>query len=161
MRLSRRTLLPAALVAAAALAAPLTGLAAAAPAAAATLLDSALHGSSSHAYRIVAGPIRNTGSGWQAIVNTTHSPTGIGTMSTSGTTITMRYSFRATKIVSFVVTPDETLAKAGVFSGASVDVDAARITIADAHGALDPTKVTTKQYPYGNLWVYGVFEVAG
>lgn len=83
-----------------------------------------LRGANGGRYRVVAGVLRNTGSGWAPIDDADHHPMNMGAVTysaDSGGQIVVDYTaIGATKVVSLVVTPDETLARAGFFAGASV-----------------------------------------
>jgi hypothetical protein len=80
-------------------------------------------------YKIVACVLRNTGSGWSALNNSGHAPVGVESVTSDNESITINYSFTAAKIVSLVVTPDETFSGMGLFCGASVGDHAAVIKI--------------------------------
>jgi len=70
--------------------------------------------------RVVAGVLRNTGTGWDWINNSGHTPVGFGAVSVVGNAIRVNYTFTANKVVSLVVCPDETFALQGLSCGASV-----------------------------------------
>jgi hypothetical protein len=110
-----------------------TGSTTAAAARTALGVDGALRASDGTQRRVVAGVIRNTGSGWALITDADHQSTNVGSVTYSaanGGEIVINYpGISATKVVSFVVTPDETLARAGIFAGASVTQSAATIRL--------------------------------
>lgn len=105
----------------------------------------------------VAGALRNDGTGWYAIADSTHAPLNIASVATKDGMITVEYTFTASKIHTFIAAPDETLARAGYSAGASVGVGSARILLAK-NGSANPFDVSTKSHPWSNIWIYGVFE---
>ena len=105
----------------------------------------------------VAGAIRNDGTGWQAIADEDHSPLNIKSVTTREGMIVVEYTFKADKVVSLVVAPDESLARAGYSAGASVGLTEARISLAN-NGGVDPWGVSTEEIPWSNLWVQGMFN---
>lgn len=80
-------------------------------------------------YKVVACVLRNTGSGWAALNNSLHAPVGVESVTSNNESITINYSFTAAKVVSLVVTPDETFSGMGLFCGASVGDHTAVIKI--------------------------------
>jgi hypothetical protein len=105
----------------------------------------------------VAGALRNDGKGWQVISDTEHSPLNIAEVTTKDGMIEVTYTFKAERVISLIAAPDEALARNGYGAGASVGLDKARISLAKG-GAVDPWRVSTKEVPWSNLWVYGVFK---
>ena len=103
----------------------------------------------------IAGTIRNTGSGFFWINNSAHTPVNVNTglITTTSTEVEINFIQPATKVISLVVVPDETYAVQGIFCGASVDLDKARISFANALGLVDPTTLTSG---LGNFWVFGI-----
>lgn len=73
-------------------------------------------------HKMIAGVIRNSGSGWEFIVNDQHAGdmncTGIGTL--NGDIKVTYYSATGGKVVSVVICPDETLTSLGYTIGTSV-----------------------------------------
>jgi hypothetical protein len=98
--------------------------------------DGAIRGSSSKQYKTVACVVRNTGSGFQFINDSGHVPVGCTSISTAGDNLsfTINYSFTATKVVSMVGTPDETLGKKGYSMGASVGLSSATFQVGQGGG---------------------------
>jgi len=90
---------------------------------------------SGRSFKMVAGVLRNfnDGQGWRLISEpevAKHSSLNVTSVSSDATGITVNYSaLAATKAISFLVTPDETLAAAGFFCGASVTETSAVITL--------------------------------
>lgn len=90
-------------------------------------------------YRIVAGVIRNAGGPtyWQPIDDDGHRPCLLTSCTTDGDAITVNYPATAGgRITTLLVTPDETLARAGLFAGASVAADHAVIRLGRAAARL-------------------------
>lgn len=104
----------------------------------------------------VAGTLRNTGSGWFVLSDTDHEPIGVASVSNDTSKITVTLDFTASKVISFVATPDETYAGASIGSiGSSVGLTSIDIYLKDASGsAVDPSTLTNAS---GNIWFYGVF----
>lgn len=80
-------------------------------------------------YKVVACVLRNTGSGWAALNNSLHAPVGVESVTSNNESITINYSFTASKVVSLVVTPDETFSGMGLFCGSSVGLTSSVITV--------------------------------
>lgn len=105
----------------------------------------------------VAGTLRCTTTGdWELLSDTAHVPIG-GLTLLQQTSTYLKVGFDpADQIHTFIVAPDETLAKAGIFGGASVGLDNAVIYLRGPSGQLDPALCTN---PSANLWIYGLFTV--
>lgn len=90
-------------------------------------VEAVLGGAAGRNYKVVAGVIRNAGSGsgyWQPIDDAGHRPTLIDSVSTSTSSIVINHaSIAAGKVVALVAVPDETLTAAGFTVGASVGLD--------------------------------------
>ena len=72
---------------------------------------------------LCAGVIRNTGTGWQTIEDEGHTNLNITSVGLSSDEMKINVSYpQSSKVGSFIVTPDETLASYGVKCGASVGV---------------------------------------
>lgn len=80
-------------------------------------------------YRMVAGVIRNSGSGWDIIDDADHTPINMDSVTSDSVSITIDYtSLGATEVVSLVATPDETYA--GLYDfGSSVGVGSSSVLI--------------------------------
>ena len=107
----------------------------------------------------VAGAIRCTGNqGWFAISDDVHAPINIDRIEVKNGAIVVYYTFTASRIHTFIVTPDETFSKAGFFTGASVGRDRAVINISKVIDGrvvrIDPSEIESK---VGNFWIYGLF----
>lgn len=87
-------------------------------------------------YRAVACVVRNTGSGFAFINDTGHAPAGVTSVTTAAdqSSFTINYSFTATKVVSLVATPDETLAAKGFIMGGSVGLSSATFNVGQPGG---------------------------
>lgn len=87
-----------------------------------------VRGRDGQTYRVVAGALRNDGSGW-AQIGDPHVSSGIDSISVVNGGIVVDYtSVGASKVVSFVAVPDESFALAGFNFGASVGLTSAMIT---------------------------------
>lgn len=109
-------------------------------------------------YYIVAGAIRNTGSGFQFINDSDHAPVNMATgtaITTTSTQVTITYSQIATNVVTFIVGPDETYAAQGISAGARVNFDQAIIQFGNSSGLVDPTTLTNA---LGNFWFFGILR---
>ena len=71
-------------------------------------------------YKIVAGAIRNSGSGWEFINDLGHEPINCLSVETLADSIKINYNFTGKKSISFIAVPDEALARKGFFMGSSV-----------------------------------------
>jgi len=89
-----------------------------------------VQGASGRAYQVIAGVLRNSGSGWAFLNDSGHQPTNITSVSANSTAITINYGFTGTKVAALLVTPDETFAQDGYFAGASVGLSSSTIKLA-------------------------------
>ena len=93
--------------------------------------DSAFVGATGRVYAVVAGVMRNPGTGWAALDDSIHRHANVESTTTGPDSITVNFpTLGAKKVVSFVCTPDETLTKAGYACAASVSLTTAEITVA-------------------------------
>lgn len=92
-------------------------------------LTELIKGESGKNVKIVAGVIRNDGSGWAFIENSTHNKLNFASISADTSSITLGLGFTAKKVISFVACPDERFAQLGYQIGASVGVTSAIIDI--------------------------------
>jgi hypothetical protein len=83
-------------------------------------------------YKVVAGVMRNTGSGWALINDGSHPALNVASITDNSTSITINFSFTSKGVVSFVATPDETMALDNVFMGASVGFSSATLQLSSA-----------------------------
>lgn len=108
---------------------------------------------------VVSCALRNTGTGWAVISNTGHEPSGITGLVQNSDHIELQHSISATRVISMLVTPDETYAQVGLRAGASAGLTLSRIYLysgASGSAALDPATVSAAS---GNLWVSGLFKL--
>lgn len=89
--------------------------------------NGATRGNPARKYRVVAGVIRNMGSGWETIEDVGHRSTGIDSVLTNSDHIALNHTaIGVSRVLSLSVTTDEALA--GTFDvGASVGLDVTRI----------------------------------
>lgn len=96
-------------------------------------------------HRIVAGVVRNSGNGWEFIIDANHQG-DLNCLSVSADNtgrLVIDYSgINATKVISFMIQPDEAFANRGYICGSSVGKTAAYVDI----------------YKYAPLGVYGFIE---
>lgn len=121
------------------------------------LTSGTVRGEDGRPLRIVAGVLRNTGSGWGLISDSGHEAVNVDSVSDSTTAITVDYSsIGATKVVSFVVAPDETFARQGFTTGASVGLTSSSIQIMQSRPFSDYVSWN------GSAWVSlgGVFTLS-
>ena len=108
-------------------------------------------------HRMVAGVIRNTGSGWEFIVNDRHQGdmncVDVGIDENDGRLYVDYSGINVKKVISYICAPDEAFANDGYIMGASVGLDAAyiqiyqyrmssvsaRITFQNSDGTISPT----------------------
>lgn len=113
----------------------------------------------------VAGVIRvdRTTKEWYLINDEDHAPLNLISAESQPGSVILHYTFKAVKIHSLVVTPDECYAINGINAGASVNMDNAIIFFGKYIDGL-PTRINTEDMVIENcspnLWIYGVFEVA-
>ncbi|MFF4834115.1 hypothetical protein [Streptomyces sp. NPDC001315] len=109
---------------------------------------------------VIAGTIRNTGSGWQLLDDDAHEPSGITGVTEQAGYIELQHAVGAAQVVALTVTVDETYAKSGLRCGASVGLDHSFIYLysgAAGSAALNPATVSAAN---GNLWVLGYLALA-
>ena len=109
----------------------------------------------------IAGTIRSVDeNGWFAINDEDHTPINIARIEVQRGYIILHYTFTASTIHSFIVTPDETFAASGFFLGASVYKNYAAISVSRLNNGIvevvNPSKIRSA---FGNIWVHGLFSV--
>lgn len=121
----------------------------------------AVRGASGRKHRLIAAAIRNDGAGFVPIDDASHKPEGLESCSTAAGSITLWYpSMAAKKVGAIMMLPDETFLAAGFSAGLSIGLDKATVIIRDRTGALvNPTTLTTANYPNSNWWIYGSMDV--
>lgn len=109
----------------------------------------------------VAGVIRSIDeNGWFVINDERHTPLNINRVEVRQGYIIIHFTFAASTIHSFIVSPDETFAKDGYFFGACVYRDWAGIAVSRViDGKVEPVDASTIRSNVGNLWIYGLFSV--
>ncbi|GAB2762200.1 hypothetical protein [Nocardioides pakistanensis] len=101
---------------------------------------------------VVAGAIRPTSGGeWELIDDEAHEPRGVEKVTSEDGAVVIHFTEKGSQVVTFVATPDETLATAGVAPGASVGLDRAVLTLA-------PEPDYAALGDLANVWFYGVLE---
>jgi hypothetical protein len=94
-----------------------------------SLLNSEIKGNNASKYKIVAGVLRNTGSGWSLLDDDVHTPLNIDHAVNDADSIGIAYTFTAKTVGSVVCVPDETFVQRGYMFGASGGVSVADIVI--------------------------------
>jgi hypothetical protein len=103
----------------------------------------------------IGGTIRNAGDGWHLLDNNGHNPLNITGVNTTDEAVVIFYDTYE-KVISFSVTPDETMTSEGFTVGASVGFDRAVISIYDKdHQLINPMDYINGS---GNIWISGMFE---
>ena len=94
-------------------------------------LAEALKGKEGTNLKVIAGTVRNDGTGWKFIVDASHqADLNCDSVSADNAHVHINYaSIDATKVVSFMVSPDESFAALGYFCGASVGVEQSSIKL--------------------------------
>ena len=110
---------------------------------------------------VVAGVIRNMDDrGWYVINDGAHIPINIDSIDVENGLILIHYGFTASAIHTFIVTPDETFARAGYFVGSSVGLNKATIAVSQiVKGEVIPVDASKIKSQLGNFWIYGLFGV--
>lgn len=84
-------------------------------------------------FRIVSCVIRNDGAGaWETISDSAHGNINVTSVVADTSKIRLTYDFTASKVIGFLVTPDEAFASVGWVAGSSVGLSFADITLAKA-----------------------------
>lgn len=116
----------------------------------AALLASCSVQTASQSPLVVAGAIRPSAEGsWYVIDDDGHQPLNVAGVDVRGDVVTVHFSVSGSQVITFVATPDETLARQGYRVGASVSRDEARITIA-------PAPDYAAMGEWANIWFYGL-----
>lgn len=83
-----------------------------------------IFGNDGNKYRLLAGVIRNTGSGWEFLDDSGHEPIGFtGVINNVDGSLQLEHDVDAVKVGSLVATADETYSNYGIIAGASVGRD--------------------------------------
>jgi hypothetical protein len=98
-----------------------------------SVLNEQVKGNDNTHYRMVAGTIRNDGTGWTIVQDGSHIPVNLTSVvidPDNHMQLLLNHSPTCTKIGSMVVTPDETLLKGGLLCGGSVGATKTYLQIA-------------------------------
>jgi len=119
------------------------------------LLNCIYHKKQESEYCFIGGTIRNVGDGWFLLDNDGHETLNIIKVETTDKNIIIYYT-EYNKVISFSVTPDETMAGEGYTFGASVGLDNAVINVYDKdHNLINPNDYINGG---GNIWINGMFK---
>lgn len=77
--------------------------------------------------KVVACVLRNEGTGWYALDDTGHTPSGLASVSIVGKALNLNYNFTGSRVISLIAVPDERVASWGVTCGTSVGQNSAQI----------------------------------
>ena len=108
----------------------------------------------------VAGTIRNSGDGWYVLDSGNHTPIGIDRIEVANGNIRVWFTFTATDVHTFCVTPDDRYASLGYLLGPSVGTQVATIKVSRiVEGSVKAVDASEMADPIGNIWIYGLFSV--
>jgi len=93
-----------------------------------SLYKNMIVGNTDKRYKIVACVIRNTGSGFELIDDSSHTPIGVTSVTNDTNEITINYDFTASKVGTLIVGCDEIMVANGMSAGASVGLALSKIT---------------------------------
>lgn len=107
---------------------------------------------------LIAGAIRNDGSGWRLVQDRLHSPIGISHVTEDKHGIWIWYAEPASAVRTLVVSVDEAYAsKYHLVCGASVGIDRSKIYCSrDSKPGFQPP--AELKDPGGAIWIYGVMK---
>lgn len=107
---------------------------------------------------MLSGTIRHASTGWYAINNASHTPTGIGTIDTLPDRVRVWFAFAPSSISSLQATPDESFTAAGVRVGASVGLEYVDVFfyMGTSQTPVDPRLLTRAN---ANVWLTGWFHL--
>lgn len=104
----------------------------------------------------LGGAVRNSGDGWKFIDNAAHTPINCDSVSVDESeNLVINFAFTASKVVSFVICPDEYYAKDYTI-GASVGLGNAVCTIYHNGAKVNASDVIANT---GNFWFFGVMQL--
>lgn len=105
----------------------------------------------------LSGTVRHTATGWAAVDDSTHTPTGIALIETLADRVRVWYGFSPVGIGSVQATPDEQFAAAGVRVGASVGMEYLNLFfyIGSSQTPVNPALLTRAG---ANVWLTGWFD---
>ncbi|MFE7236080.1 hypothetical protein ACFVAF_36810 [Streptomyces sp. NPDC057596] len=104
--------------------------------------DRLVVGETGRRYRIISGTIRNSGSGWGLISDSSHRSSGISAVNALSDRIELQHPIGAIRVSSLQATPDETFAARGLRVGASVGLDTSTLFLYDE----SPDFITDRVY---------------
>jgi|GEM_PF-3510556 len=109
----------------------------------------------------VCGTVRNTKKdGWGVVRDSVHEPINIESINTASGSIIINFPFKAEKIHTFIVCPDERLAWRGYFVGSSVSQKSASIILSRIkNGKAELVRPEDLDEPFSNIWIYGLFSL--
>ena len=108
------------------------------------------------AIEYVAGAIEYTDGAWRIIDDDIHTPLNIAGVDTREDSALIHYTFKAKKVIILIAASDETYARAGICTGASVGLDLAVIQFGNANGPLSSSQM---EIPESNICILGIMEV--
>lgn len=108
----------------------------------------------------LAGTIRCYGFNNCALISDNdHHPLNVVSSEASGDYLVVDFPPNITGVVSFLVTPDETLSQYGITCGSSVGFNRAVIRCYGyKYGVWQPFRAIDLAIPNANIWFYGVME---
>lgn len=120
-----------------------------------------VRGEGNRSYRFIAGTLRYVNATtWEMVEDAGHRPTGVASVEYSATRLRVNFNFTASRVVTFIASPDETIATiGGIRMGSSVGTSFADIYIYSSAGGATPVNPNTLSNTSGNIWIYGVMEV--
>ena len=109
----------------------------------------------------VAGSLRIVdNNGWFVLNDGLHKPKNIGKINIQRGYIIVHFTFTASSIHSFIVSPDESFVMDGFLFGTSVYRNYCAIAVSRIVDGkvekIDASKIRSK---FGNIWIYGLFSV--
>ena len=92
--------------------------------------ENVLYRKGKYDYHLITGAIYNNAGTWELVQDGSHEPINVDSVTVVGDELVINYaSVGATKVVSFLVGPDERFSQAGIIAGASVSSTEARVRI--------------------------------
>lgn len=112
-------------------------------------------------YQLIGGTIRYIdASTWGFVSDANHAPTGLASVTYMADRLRVNFDFTASKVSTFIASPDETIGSVnGIRLGSSVGLSFADIFIYTSTSST-PINPNTLSNPSGNIWLYGLMEVA-
>ena len=92
--------------------------------------ENVLYRKGKYDYHLITGAVYNNAGTWELVQDGSHEPINVDSVTVVGDELKINYaSIGTTKVVSFIVAPDERFSQAGIIAGASVGADEASIRI--------------------------------